>query len=216
MITYKKKTIVRVLPVLLLLAFFIVACGSARNYTANSTDTNITDAVIPQTASAASSGEVQVVITGGHDTDPRDNGRPVILIASMLGVPSEVFGEAFSHVTPAGAGQEPNPIQVNLNKSALLDVLGPYGVTNEYLDTVSNYYRYNRSAGETWPQTPATAEVVLTNGGITGFVITNPGSGYTSAPTITILNSDVIATASISFTADFSTNGSISAITLNP
>ena len=206
MITNKKKPIIY----LLLLALSLAACG------ANPTDTNMTDIAVLQTALAASNGEVQVLITGGHDTDPRDNGRPVVLIASMLGVPSEVFREAFSHVTPAGAGQEPNPIQVNLNKSALLDVLGPYGVTNDYLDTVSNYYRYNRSAGETWPQTPASAEAILTNGVVTGFVITNPGSGYTSAPTITVLNSDVTATATLSFTTDFSTNGSINAITLNP
>jgi hypothetical protein len=93
--------------------------------------------------------EVTVTISGGYDTDPRDKGRPVILIASALGVPEDVFREAFSHVSPAGAGQEPDPAQVNLNKKALLDALGPYGITNDFLDKVSNYYRYNGSAGET-------------------------------------------------------------------
>jgi hypothetical protein len=110
---------------------------------------------------------------------------------------------------------EPNPIQVKLNKDALLDVLGPYGVTNDYLDEVSNYYRYNHSAGETWPQTPATAEIIMTDGVVTGVEITNPGSGYTSIPVITILNSDVTATATISFTTDFSSNGSITSIVLD-
>lgn len=212
--THKNK--IRSFSALLLLPFLLVACGGNRAPAQNTNDTNMTDVSIVQTASASSNGEVQVVITGGYETDSSDHGRPVVLIASMLGVPSEVFREAFSHVSPAGAGQEPNPIQVQLNKNALLDVLGPYGVTNDYLDEVSNYYRYNRSAGETWPQVPATAEVIMTDGVITGIEITNPGSGYSSVPVITILNSDVTATATLAFTNDFSTNGSISSITLNP
>jgi len=212
MITNKKKPIIY----LLLLALFLTACGANPNSTTNTTDVNQADVAVLQTASAASNGEVQVVITGGHDTDPRDGGRPVVLIASALGVPSEVFREAFTHVNPASAGMEPNPVQVRLNKSALLNALGPYGVTNDFLDTVSNYYRYNRSAGETWPQTPATATAIITNGVVTGFEITNPGSGYSSVPIITILNSDVTATATLAFTSDFSTNGSLAAITLDP
>jgi hypothetical protein len=201
---------------LLLLPFLLVACGGRPASTANINNTNQTDAAIIQTASAQANGEIQVVITGGHETDPSDNGRPVMLIASMLGVPPEVFREAFSHVSPASAGTEPNPIQVRLNKSALLEMLGPYGVTNDYLDEVSNYYRYNRSAGETWTQTPATAEAILTDGVVTGIKIINAGSGYSSTPVITILNSNVTATATISFTNDFNTNGSITAITLDP
>lgn len=201
-----RPTLLRIISFLLF--FLLTACGG-NSISKKSATESVVQQIVPN-------GEVQVVITGGHDTDPRDNGRPVILIASMLGVPSEVFREAFSHVTPAGAGQEPSPIQVNLNKSALLDVLGPYGVTNDYLDTVSNYYRYNRSAGETWPQIPATAEVILTNGVVTGFEITNPGSGYSSTPIITVLNSDVTATAMLAFTTDFNTNGSLAAIILNP
>jgi hypothetical protein len=160
--------------------------------------------------------EVQVMITGGHDTDPRDHGRPVVLIASALGVPEEVFREAFSHVSPAPAGQEPDPAQVQANKAALLDVLGPYGVTNDHLDEVSNYYRYNRSGGETWPQTPAVITAILTNGVVTGFEINDPGSGYTVPPTITVTNSDVRATASLSFTPDFDANGSLAQIILDP
>lgn len=170
---------------------------------------------VVQTSADVSNGEIQVVISGGHETDPGDNGRPVVLIASMLGVPPEIFREAFSHVSPASAGTEPNAIQVKLNKDALLNVLGPYGVTNDHLDEVSNYYRYNPSAGEVWTQTQGTAEVVMTDGVVTGIKITNPGSGYSSVPVITILNSDLTATATLTFTTNFSTNGSISSITLD-
>jgi hypothetical protein len=199
--------------VLTYLLFILVGCGVNPNAKEEATYLGAADTTL---SPVESSGEIQVVITGGHDTDPRDNGRPVVLIASALGVPSEVFREAFSHVNPAPAGEEPNSIQVGLNKSVLLDVLGPYGVTNDLLDTVSNYYRYNRSAGETWPQTAAAARAIVTNGVIAGIVITAHGSGYTSAPVITILNSDVTARATLSFTTDFNTNGSLSAITLDP
>ena len=211
--TFRNKNLIHKISISLLVTFSLAACGG--NRPAN-TNTDLTDAAVIQTASVSANGEVQVIITGGHETNPIDHGRPVVLIASMLGVPEEVFREAFSGVSPAGAGEEPNPIQVRLNKSALMDVLGPYGVTNDQLDEVSNYYRYNGSAGETWPQVPATAEVILTDGVITGIEITNPGSGYTSTPTITLLNSDRTATATLSFTNEFSTNGSISAITLDP
>jgi hypothetical protein len=212
--THKNK--IRSLSALLLLAFLLVACGGDRVPAHNTTDTTMTDVSVIETASASSNGEVQVVISGGHETDPRDHGRPVVLIASMLGVSDEMFREAFSHVTPASGGMEPNPIQVKLNKDALLNVLGPYGVTNDYLDEVSNYYRYNRSAGEVWTQTQATAEVIMTDGVVTGIKITNSGSGYSSVPVITILNGDLTATATLAFTTDFSTNGSISSITLDP
>jgi hypothetical protein len=212
--THKNKN--RSLSVLMLLAFLLAACGGDRAPAQNTNDANMTDVSVIETASAASNGEVQVVISGGHETDPRDHGRPVVLIASMLGVSDEVFREAFSHVTPASGGMEPNPIQVKLNKDALMDVLGPYGVTNDYLDEVSNYYRYNPGAGEVWTQTQGTAEVIMTDGVVTGIKITNPGSGYSSVPVITILNSDLTATAALAFTTDFSTNGSISSITLDP
>lgn len=193
---------------LLLLIFFLVGCSNEGNSTAS------TMKVADPTAKLAN--KVQVIITGGHDTDPRDGGRPVVLIASALGVPPEVFREAFSHVHPAAAGWEPNPVQVKLNKSALLGALGSYGITNDFLDTVSNYYRFNGSAGETWPQTPATAMAIVTDGVVTGFVITNPGSGYTSPPNITLLDSDVSAKATLSFGKDFKTNGSLKEIIINP
>ena len=86
-----------------------------------------------------------------HRRRPRDRrarpGRPVVLVAAGLGVPTEVFRKAFSGVTPAGAGEEPDPAQVQRNKEALLKVLGPYGVTNDELDRVSNHYRYQAACG---------------------------------------------------------------------
>src|SRR5579862_3361570 len=61
-----------------------------------------------------------VTLSGGHETELRDHGRPVVLIAAALGVPPETFREAFSHVMPARAGEEPDPDQVQRNKRALL------------------------------------------------------------------------------------------------
>ncbi|KXK15985.1 MAG: hypothetical protein UZ14_CFX002000161 [Chloroflexi bacterium OLB14] len=130
---------------LVFLMFVMVACGN--NQQANQINTESSNTQI-----VSGTDEVQVIISGGYELDPRDNGRPVILIASALGVPEEVFREAFSHVNPAGAGSSPSEEQAQANKAALMNVLAPYGVTNDYLDEVSNYYRYNRSAGETWPQ----------------------------------------------------------------
>src|SRR5436190_8396245 len=85
--------------------------------------------------------KVPVTFSGGHDTDPQDRGRPVVLVAAALGVKPEVFREAFRGVTPARGGK-PTPEQARSNKEALLKVLKPYGITNERLDEVSDYYRY--------------------------------------------------------------------------
>ena len=189
---FRPAHIPRVLPLLASLALLLAAC-----------------------APIAANNGVTVTISGGYDTDPRDHGRPVVLVAAALGVPAEVFREAFSHVKPAPAGQQPDPAQVQLNKTALLQALGPYGVDNATLDRVSNYYRFSGSAGETWPRTPATATAILTDGLLTGFVITGPGSGYSSTPTITVSGAgNVTAVASISYGTDLTTNGSLTAITL--
>jgi hypothetical protein len=158
-----------------------------------------------------------VVISGGFKTDPEDHGRPVVLIAAALGVPTEVFREAFSGVTPAGSG-EPSSELAQRNKEALLKVLAPYGITNERLDEVSNYYRYSASKGEVWTRSAASATVTVTNGVVTGAKITNAGAGYSSNPTITIKGPDgqvITATATVSYTKDLKTNGHISAITIN-
>lgn len=158
-----------------------------------------------------------VVISGGLETDSQDHGRPVVLIAAALGVPTEVFREAFSGVTPAGTDGGPSSELAQRNKEALMKVLAPLGITNDRLDEVSNYYRYNGSKGEMWKHIPATATVTVTNGVVTGVKITNAGAGYSSAPTISIKGPDgkiVTATATVSYTEDFKTNGSITAITI--
>jgi hypothetical protein len=156
-----------------------------------------------------------VTFTGGYETDPVDHGRPVVLIAAALKVPSEVFRKAFSNVKPAGPGQEPEPAQVRLNKQTLMRSLGPYGITDERLNEVSNYYRYSSSKGEMWRNTPATAYATVRDGVVTGFTMTNPGSGYSSPPKISVAGMpDVAATATLSFGTDFKTNGSIKEITL--
>ena len=156
-----------------------------------------------------------VIFSGGYETDPRDHGRPVVLVAAGLNVPAEVFRDAFSGVTPAHGGEEPQEGQVRLNKQALLKVLAPLGVTNDRLDTVSNFYRYNQGKGEMWKNTPASATAIVSNGVVTGIKITNAGAGYSSPPTVTVVGYDVHATVTLSFGTDLATNGSIKAISLD-
>jgi hypothetical protein len=156
-----------------------------------------------------------VTFIGGHETDPRDGGRPVVLIAAALNVPSDVFRKAFSGVTPAAGGEEPQPEQVRRNKQALLKVLGPYGITNDQLDTVSNYYRYSGSRGQMWRNTPATATATVRDGTVVAITITNPGSGYSSVPTISVPGArEFHAETTLAFETDFKKNGSIARITV--
>ncbi len=160
--------------------------------------------------------DVSVTIIGGFETDLRDHGRPVVLIASMLGVTPDVFREAFSGVTPAKVGA-PSREEAQANKKALLKVLAPYDITNEKLDEVSNYYRYKASLGQTWPNTQATASAVVVDGKIASITITNAGVGYTSMPKVVIKQGSLTyqANATVSYTTDFKTNGSITSISLN-
>jgi hypothetical protein len=168
---------------------------------------------IIQPSKAAASEKVKLTITGGHDTDPRDHGRPVVLVGNALGVTPEIFREAFSHVTPAPAGTEPVPNQVRRNKTALLGALSKYGVTNERLDEVSNYYRYQPGRGRLWPTSEAEAEATLDTGKIISITILKPGSGYTTPPKITVANHpEIPLTAKLSFGKDLKKNGVISEI----
>ena len=155
-----------------------------------------------------------VTFTGGYDTDPRDHGRPVILVASALGVTADVFRDAFSHVTPAADGRAPEPEQVRKNKRALLDALSKYGVTNDRLDEVSNQYRYRPGHGELWRHTPAAAVATVRSGVVVAITVTDPGSGYTTPPTVSVPGAKVNATATLAFGKDFKTNGSIKEIAL--
>lgn len=169
----------------------------------------------PPSDKLPSARQIPVEFSAGHETDPRDNGRPVNLIAAALGVPPEAFREAFSHVRPAPAGTEPDPEQVRRNKDALLSALGKYGITNDQLDKVSDRYRYVRSRGELWPTKPAKAHAIVENGAVTRFEITDPGFGYTSPPIVSVTGfKDLKAEVKLSFGKDVESNGSIESIAL--
>ncbi len=160
------------------------------------------------------SAQTNVLFSGGYETNPADHGRPVILIASALGVPDTVFRDSFSRVRPARAGEEPDPEQVKRNKEALLTTLAPYGVTNDTLDKVSNYYRYAESKGEVWKRRPAKAIAMVVNNKITGFKIIDGGAGYTTVPTVSVHGLDIKIKATISFGKDLNTNGSVTELTV--
>jgi hypothetical protein len=130
------------------------------------------------------------------------------LIASALGVKPEVFRDAFSKVKPARNGQ-PTPEHARANKQVLMAALGKHGITNERLDEVSNYYRYQPQSGELWNHVPAQATAIIENGKVVGFEISNPGSGYCSGPRVTVAGYDVKVTATIGYSQDFQTNGSL-------
>jgi len=187
---------------------FALACGLSWLHT------DLTRAASPTsqatTAPSTQISKIPLAFTAGYETDPQDKGRPVILVAAGLGVAPEVFRKAFSNVTPAPAGQEPDPAQVRRNKEALLQSLSQYGVTNDLLDKVSNHYRYNRGKGETWRHTPATAYATIRNGVITEIVITTPGAGYSSPPKVSIPEMPKVKLkATLSLSADLDKNGSI-------
>jgi hypothetical protein len=154
---------------------------------------------------------VELVFTGGHDADPRDHGRPVALIAAALGVPPEVFREAFRHVTPARGGAEPEPEQVRRNKTALMGALSKYGVTNERLDEVSNYYRYNRERGDIlWRNSAAAGYATVQDGKVVAVTVTRPGSGYSSTPEVSVPGMPGVKVfAVVGFGKELSGNGSI-------
>jgi hypothetical protein len=158
---------------------------------------------------------VPVKFSGGHETDRRDHGRPVVLIAAALGVSPAVFREAFSHVRPAPAGSRPSGEQVRKNKDALLSALGPHGVTNDRLDEVSDYYRYVPRRGELWPTKPAAAYAEVERGKIVHFVVTKGGSGYSSPPAVSVPGfEDVPVKVELSYGKKFDGNGSVAGISL--
>jgi hypothetical protein len=159
---------------------------------------------------------VPVTFSGGYNTEGVDHGRPVILIASALGVAPEVFREVFSHVHPAGPNSGgPSDAEARANKAVLINGLGKYGIDDARINEVSNYYRYNRSRGEMWKTKPAAANALVKAGAVVGFEITDAGSGYSSTPTISVPNVQTPSVkVEISYGKDFATNGSVSAITL--
>jgi phosphatidylethanolamine-binding protein (PEBP) family uncharacterized protein len=168
-------------------------------------------------APAPTAVSVAVQLTGGFETDPRDHGRPVVLVAAALGVSSDVFRDAFSEVHPAPAGEQPQPDQVRRNKAVLMEKLGPLGVTDDRLNEVSNYYRYPPGSRELWRHKPASATAQVVNGVVTGITIVDPGAGYTSAPVASIPDMpQVQLKATLALGRDLATNGAIKEITIVP
>ncbi|MDB5328057.1 MAG: hypothetical protein JWM57_3626 [Phycisphaerales bacterium] len=157
--------------------------------------------------------EVAVTLAGGHDTNPVDRGRPVVLVAAGLGVPDEVFRDAFSHVHPAQGGGGPTADEARQNKHELLSRLEKYGVTNERLDEVSNYYRYRRQNGEMWKHRDAAVFAVVKNGVAVSFRVADGGAGYSSPPKLSVAGVPVgAADIELHFDKDLSQNGAIGSI----
>ncbi len=164
------------------------------------------------TVAQAAEMKIPITFSGGHDTDRKDGGRPVVLIAAALGVKTEVFREAFSGVTPA-RGRGPTGEEARKNKAALMKVLQPHGITNDRLDEVSDYYRYRPQAGELWTNKAAKAHAIVLDGKIKEIVVTQPGAGYSTPPKATLAGMDgVELRATLSFGKDLKTNGSVSGI----
>lgn len=155
-----------------------------------------------------------VILSGGYDTASDDGGRPVSLIAGALGIPDEVFRNAFSFVTPENMGHLNRETAQN-NKAQLLSQLSPYGISNSSLDTVTNRYRYPPGSNAIWEHTPATIAAVIEDGTLVGFEILDGGNGYTSEPRIRVRGFGRIAVdVTLSYTSDFTKNGALTAITL--
>lgn len=157
-----------------------------------------------------------VTFSGGHETVPLDHGRPVVLIAAALGVKDEVFRDAFSRVHPTGPGSGgPTRDDAQANKKVLMEALGKFGITNERLDTVSNFYRYPPGRGNLWKTQPATANALVKNGAVIGYEITSGGYGYTTPPSVSVPGAaGAAAKVELAFGKDFETNGTVSAITV--
>ena len=96
-----------------------------------------------------------------------------------------------------------------------MSALGPYGVTDDRLNEVSNYYCYSRSHGEMlWKNTPAVGYATVHNGQVISFTLTDAGSGYSSQPAVSVQGlPDVHPTVTLNFGTDFAKNGSIKTIT---
>ncbi len=174
--------------------------------------------VVGVTSAISLAGETNVPVSfsGGHEIGKNDFGRPVALIAAALDVKPEVFREAFSGVTPA-RGRAPSGDEARANKAALMKALAPHGVTNDRLDEVSNYYRFQPQRGQLWPTTAAKAHAIIENGKIKRIVVTEGGSGYCSPPTVKVEGfPNLELKATLEFTKDLKKNGAIAAVEIIP
>ena len=159
---------------------------------------------------------VPVVISGGHEINPMDHGRPVALVAGGLGVSPEVFRDAFSKVHPVAPGSYPDDQRARQNKDVLLGALSRYGITNQRLDAVSDHYRYQPGSGQLWPTKPAMVQAVVQNGVVTSYEVIDGGSGYTSEPSLSVPGArSSPAKINISYSQDLSLNGAITSVILS-
>lgn len=173
-------------------------------------------AIFLMTASLGWGEEMKLTVefSGGHELGKNDYGRPVVLIAAALEVKPEVFREAFSGVTPARS-RGPTGDEARKNKAALMKVLAPKGVTNDRLDEVSDYYRFQPQSGKIWKNKPAKAHAVVEDGKLVRILITEPGSGYSSVPKVTIAGfENQKFNVTIGYSTDLKKNGAITAIEL--
>ena len=162
-------------------------------------------------------GEVAVTFEGGHGTDRRDGGRPVGLVAAALGVPPDVFREAFTHVHPADPGRGPTGDEARANKHELLGRLETYGVTNERLDEVSNFYRYRPQANELWTHRDAVAFATVKDGRVVGFRVADPGYGYSTPPVVRVAGvPDAGGIVTLHADTDLKKNGSVGHVAVGP
>ena len=164
--------------------------------------------------SLAGEKQIPIVFSGGHDLDPSDNGRPVVLVAAGLGVSPEVFRAAFRGVTPARDGK-PSGDEARRNKDALLKVLAPHGVTNERLDEVSDYYRYQPQHGGLWKTREAKAHALVEDGKIKQIVVTEPGAGYTTPPKASLKGMEQLSLkVTVHIDKDLKKNGAVGSVEL--
>ncbi len=155
---------------------------------------------------------VPLVFSGGHEIGSGDFGRPVVLIAAALEVKPDQFREAFSGVTPSKNGP-PSRDEAQKNKAALMKVLKPLGISNDRLDEVSNFYRYQPQRGELWKNTPAEGHAIVEDGKIKQIVITSPGAGYSTPPKVVVQGMEKTALkATIHLDKELKKNGGIEAV----
>jgi hypothetical protein len=156
--------------------------------------------------------KIAVTFSGGHEIGKNDYGRPVVLMAAALGVKPDEFRKAFSGVRPAH-GRGPTGAEARRNKEALMKVLGPLRVTNERMDEVAKYYRFRPQNGELWPTKPANAYAVVDDGKIKKIVITDPGSGYSSPPKVSVKGFEKVPLeAKLKLDTDLKKNGGIASV----
>ena len=101
-----------------------------------------------------------------------------------------------------------------LDLAERLDWLG-YSCARPYdrLDEVANYYRFRPQNGELWPTTPAKAYAVVEGGKVTRVVVTEPGSGYNTPPSVTVEGVQGVAfKVTRGFSKDVKANGGVAAV----